>query len=205
QKTFNGSFFHETKFRAKPSPEVDHVWDSLGINYRSILIPPHLAPNLGLRHREHVHAKRKYGGGYVANLEGLHHLHCLNLLRQALYWNFPYYHNRGEGAFRNDEGIVERHVTHCLDILRQQLQCTIDVGVMGQIWYQPSTTSPSPGGQQQQQQKKPQPFVDFNTKHTCRNFEEIRQWAFTHQIQEPTPQDFLEPPGAEDTIYQNIP
>lgn len=89
---------------------------------------------------------------------------------------------------------------HCLDILRQQLQCTVDVGVMGQIWYQPS---PSPGGQQQQ--KKAQPFVDFNTKHTCRNFEEIRQWAFTHQIQEPTPQDFLEPPGAEDVIYQNIP
>lgn len=32
QKTFNGSFFHETKFRAKASPEVDRVWDSLGIN-----------------------------------------------------------------------------------------------------------------------------------------------------------------------------
>lgn len=32
QKIFNGSFFHETKFRAKASPEVDRVWDSLGIN-----------------------------------------------------------------------------------------------------------------------------------------------------------------------------
>lgn len=93
---------------------------------------------------------------------------------------------------------------HCLDILRQQLQCTVDVGVMGQIWYQPSTTSPS-SGRQQQQQKQAQPFVDFNTKHTCRNFEEIRQWAFAHQIQEPTPEDFLEPPGVEDKIYQNIP
>lgn len=107
QKIFNGSFFHETKFRAKPSPEVDRVWDSLGINCtsisslsqflflssakkvfnrlilfsfsldRSILIPPHLAQPLGLKPNQHVHAKRKYGGGYVANLEGLHHLHCL--------------------------------------------------------------------------------------------------------------------------------
>lgn len=97
-KIFNGSFFHETKFRAKASPEVDRVWDSLGINCssisslssakkvyqlmaffldRSILIPPHLAPNLGLKPNQHVHAKRKFGGGYVANLEGLHHLHCL--------------------------------------------------------------------------------------------------------------------------------
>lgn len=98
QKNFNGSFFHETKFRAKASPEVDRVWDSLGINCsfisslssakkvyqlmaffldRSILIPPHLAQPLGLKPNQHVHAKRKFGGGYVANLEGLHHLHCL--------------------------------------------------------------------------------------------------------------------------------
>lgn len=39
QKIFNGSFFHETKFRAKASPEVDRVWDSLGINCTSIPIP----------------------------------------------------------------------------------------------------------------------------------------------------------------------
>lgn len=32
QKIFNGSFFHETKFRAKASPEVDRVWEDLGIN-----------------------------------------------------------------------------------------------------------------------------------------------------------------------------
>lgn len=32
QKVFNGSFFHETKFRAKASPEVDRVWEDLGIN-----------------------------------------------------------------------------------------------------------------------------------------------------------------------------
>lgn len=109
-KTFNGSFFHETKFRAKASLEVDRVWESLGINCsflfpipipilflssakkvinrlmffficffldRSILIPPHLAQPLGLKPNHHVHAKRKFGGGYVANLEGLHHLHCL--------------------------------------------------------------------------------------------------------------------------------
>lgn len=114
QKTFNGSFFHETKFRAKASPDVDRVWDSLGINCsfyslsptqpilckksnqstnfcfffldRSILIPPHLAQPLGLKPNQHVHAKRKYGGGYVANLEGLHHLHCLVCLMLLTYF-----------------------------------------------------------------------------------------------------------------------
>lgn len=131
-----------------------------------------------------------------------------NLLRQALVWNFEYYHSRGEGAFQNDDAIVEKHVSkyiqpciiptwplinaaHCLDIIRQQLQCTMDVGVMGQIWYQSS-----PG-------QKPEPFVDFNTEHMCRNFEDIRRWAFEHQIREPTPYDFLKAPSGR--VYQEIP
>lgn len=44
QKTFNGSFFHETKFRAKASPDVDRVWESLGINcsFYSISLSPSL-------------------------------------------------------------------------------------------------------------------------------------------------------------------
>lgn len=34
-----------------------------------------------------------------------------NLLRQALYWNYEFYRARGEGAFRNNEEIVEKHVS----------------------------------------------------------------------------------------------
>ena len=52
----------------------------------------------------------KYGGGFPANVEGLHHLHCLNLLRQSLYYNFDYYREKGEGAFRNDDIILKYHV-----------------------------------------------------------------------------------------------
>lgn len=110
----------------------------------------------------------KYGGGFPANVEGLHHLHCLvrdklfifrkrranasqNLLRQSLYYNFDYYHALGEGAFKNEDDILKHHISthrfslmpclqliakaHCLDILRQQLMCTVDVGMLGQIWY----------------------------------------------------------------------
>jgi hypothetical protein len=28
------------------------------------------------------------------------------------------------------------------------------------------------------------PFVDFNTKHKCKNFEDIRAWAEMHQMTE---------------------
>jgi hypothetical protein len=73
----------------------------------------------------------------VANVEGLHHLHCLvsisyrhwwvgrgagrkmltsgqNLLRQALYFNVDYYRKQGQGAFVNDEFILHTHISTCV-------------------------------------------------------------------------------------------
>jgi len=46
--------------------------------------------------------------------------------------------------------------------------CTADFGVFGQLWVK----------------DPPFPFVDFNTKHKCRNFEAIRAWAEENQIKE---------------------
>lgn len=74
---------------------------------------------------------------------------------------------------------------HCLDILRQQLMCSVDVGVMGQIWYD---------------QEEALPFVDFNTQHKCRNFDEIREWARVRQAPEETPDDYLVTPFAKDVL-----
>lgn len=79
---------------------------------------------------------------------------------------------------------------HCLDIIRQQLMCTVDVGMLGQVWWDP---------------QKPKSFVDFNTKHVCRNFEEIRKWAEERQLPEKVPNDFLEPPKDGDVIYGSVP
>jgi len=168
----------------------------------------------------------KYGGGFPANVEGLHHLHCLvrihfciknlseltsmyqNLLRQALYYNFDYYHTLGQGAFKNDDTILRFHVSrysqlrnpikfttnrslaHCLDILRQQLMCTVDIGVLGQVWWN---------------RKEPRAYPDFNTEHICRNFEDVRKWAESHQAPAEMPDDFLQPPRTIAQISEAIP
>jgi len=113
-----------------------------------------------------------------------------NLLRQSLSWNYDYYHSLGKGAFKNDDNILRLHVTHCLDIIRQQLMCTVDVGVLGQVWLYPD---------------EPEAYVDFNTRHTCRNFEAIRQWAEANQLPEDIPEDFLQPPEVGDRICAEIP
>ncbi|KAF4307442.1 hypothetical protein GTA08_BOTSDO03728 [Botryosphaeria dothidea] len=188
---FNGSLLKENVFRKDASPEVDAAWGSLGVNYRSVAIPEDKAEKAGIA-KDQVKISEKYGGGYPANVEGLHQLHCLNLVRQSLYYNYDYYHRAGKGAFSNADHIVQKHVSHCLDIVRQQLMCTVDTGVLGQVWFQPSNAPL-------------EAFVDFNTQHKCRNYEAVRAWAEAHQIPATVPNDFLQPPQPGDTVYTTIP
>jgi len=119
-------------------------------------------------------------------------------LRKNLHWNYDYYLKKKKGAFVNSEYIIRVHTTHCLDILRQVLMCNPDVGVLGQVWWQPTDGS----------EPNPMAFVDFNTKHRCRDYEAVRQWAEEHQL---PPEDqvdmesFYEMPKPGDTIYPEIP
>jgi len=187
--TFNGSLFKQNDFRKDAGPEVDAAWESLGVGFRSIALPESEAAESGFR-ADQVKINEKYGGGYPANIEGLHHLHCLNLVRQSLYYNYDYYHEQGHGAFKNEDNVVKAHVSHCLDIIRQQLMCQPDTGLLGQVWWNPN---------------RPTAFVDFNTPHKCKNFDAIRQWAEERQISKTVAQDFLQPPKAGDLVYDSIP
>ncbi|KXT14331.1 hypothetical protein AC579_4009 [Pseudocercospora musae] len=211
---FNGSLLKENIYRKDAGPEVDMAWKELGVDYHAVIIPDSIAQSVGVD-IDQVQVNDKYGGGYPANIEGLHHLHCLNLIRQTLYWNYPYYRSLGQGPFKNEAFIVKKHASqsfskslshssvfpadahidlaHCVDILRQQLMCTIDIGVMGQIWW-------LLGGDD-----GPQPFVDFNTKHICRNFEDVRRWAKERQMPEKVPKDFLKSPEEDDRVWDEIP
>lgn len=77
------------------------------------------------------------------------------------------------------------HIAHCIDILRQQLMCTVDVGLLGQIWWD---------------KDYPQAFPDFNTQHICRNFEAVRKWAQESQAPVDVPVDYLRSPRWEDVL-----
>ena len=87
--------------------------------------------------------------------------------------------------------VLIRILAHCLDILRQRLMCSVDIGVFGAVWVQNGTHRRS--------------FVDFNTKHVCRNFDAIRDWAAERQIPEVVPGGFLEQPGEGVTILDEFP
>lgn len=68
--------------------------------------------------------------------------------------------------------------------------CTVDSGVLGQVWIYP---------------ENPEPYVDFNTQHRCKNFDAIRRWAEENQLPPDPPSDFLQAPSEGDRIYSQMP
>lgn len=90
-------------------------------------IPEDQAARAGIA-PDQVKIKEKYGGGYPAHVEGLHHLHCLvrtaktrprdailmleqNLLRKSLPWNIEYYRKQGLGPFSNKGDVLKHHTS----------------------------------------------------------------------------------------------
>lgn len=57
-----------------------------GLIDRSIRVPPDLAAQSGLL-PDQVKINEKYGGGFPANVEGLHQLHCL--VRHSSFFTIP--------------------------------------------------------------------------------------------------------------------
>ncbi|KAF5870822.1 putative tat pathway signal sequence protein [Botrytis fragariae] len=164
---FNGSLFTNTIYREDASPEVDEAWYNLGTKYKAIIIPPEDAPKAGIS-LDHFRVDEKDGGpGYPAIVEVMHQLHCLNLLRQGLYYNSEYYHNLGEGPFKNEEYILKAHINHCLDTVRQSLMCSADTGAHPFLWAKSGD--------------RVHLYPDFNRDHKCKNFDDIRQFAEKHQ------------------------
>ncbi|KAK3661196.1 hypothetical protein LTR56_000319 [Elasticomyces elasticus] len=165
---------HSSQSRPPLLDKTRMTYSTVEFNDRPLIIKEgEEAFHAGLEPGYHIKRSPELGGGFPVQVEGLHHLHCLNLLRQTLYWNYDYYNKQGTGAFMNDDGPFRSHIGHCVDILRQQLMCTADFNVFGQVWVTDIDAA----------------FPDFVTKHKCKDFDAIRQWAHDGQITEKQMQD----------------
>ncbi|KAH7133107.1 hypothetical protein B0J13DRAFT_93554 [Dactylonectria estremocensis] len=189
-KTFDGHFMEENIYRQNASAEVDAAWEALGVDYRAGVISYEDGLASGLDD-SFVQRNEKYGGGFLVNVEGMHHLHCLNLVRKSLYFNYEHYKEMGTHAFENHDAIFQRHVTHCLDTIRQVLMCNVDTAVLGQVWAN---------------KEEPLAFPDFNTRHMCKNYDAVRAWS--ERLQEvpnkELPVDYLALPKPEH-VLPNVP
>jgi len=148
--------------------EVDRAWDHITNNIGDQMISHAELEKLGLDPKS-IKITNPITGeeGYRAGLEVFHQLHCLNLLRMATY---PDYYSRPEvgGDVATDSEDLRGHIDHCIEALRLNLMCQSDIGVFTFKMY---PDLPVEGH-----------WPDFSTLHTCRNFDDIRNWALTHSV-----------------------
>ncbi|KAH8806149.1 hypothetical protein F5884DRAFT_470306 [Xylogone sp. PMI_703] len=170
---FNSTLFGDSDkdriYRQSPSQEVDKAWSDLGLDLPAIILTPDEAMKSGIQ-LDRVSVEVKDGAlGYPVLIEGLHNLHCLDLLRQGLYFNAPRYQELRHGAWNNEEDIIQKHIGHCVNMLRLVLMCNFDTAVLPFIWAKDSRNASYPA----------RVFPDFPRNHQCKNFDTIMQYAKT--------------------------
>jgi len=166
--TFNGTFEMDSIYRGKPSPELDAAWSRVGIDVPPTRLTLEELKKIGKTDSPSiVKFHEEDGGGYMASVEVFHQLHCLNLLRKNLH--HEYYYKTDISFTSSKQETFKTHVDHCIEIIRQSLMCSADVGIVTYEWVRGFKV----------------PYPNFNTKHQCRNFDKILAWAYENSFHIP--------------------
>ncbi|MCJ1310414.1 hypothetical protein MMC25_004078 [Agyrium rufum] len=182
---FVGTLDAPSIYRGAPNEELDANWNRI-TELRPARVSADDLTKSGLS-TDVARMAPEYGGDYIVSLEFAHQLHCLNFLRKSIWFNHDYYSNRSVEFFDKPE-TTRVHLEHCTEMLRQNLMCSADVGIISNRWVK----------------DYPRPYPDFNTVHMCRNFDSILHWAEAGQIaREDGPYDITPQPG--DKIWPSPP
>ncbi|KAJ8586434.1 hypothetical protein M405DRAFT_795536 [Rhizopogon salebrosus TDB-379] len=161
---FNGTTDFPSIYRGPPSPEIDATWDRVSSNVGPMRMTLEDMQKAGEpASPSKVRYPDKVGGGFMVSLESAHVLHCLNLLRKVTWFE---YYGPIEPSFQNAPEIVRMHIDHCIETIRQNIMCNADVTMVTWNWVE----------------NHKHPYPNFNTRHQCRNFEKILDWAVDHAI-----------------------
>ncbi|KAL1859592.1 hypothetical protein VTK73DRAFT_7565 [Phialemonium thermophilum] len=112
-------------------------------------------------------------GHYMVSLSVFHQLHCLNLLltrgvvvenllRKVVYGHAVDWANQ-------DELYAIEHLDHCVDIIRQCLQCNADITPITFVW----------------SDERQRALEEARMIHTCADFEAIHAWGVDHRMKVP--------------------
>ncbi|KAJ3509494.1 hypothetical protein NLJ89_g5193 [Agrocybe chaxingu] len=166
---FNGSLDFPSPYAGPPSPAIDAAWDRITTN--NALWTIRLSDDdLERIHKagrpSNVRYRPEDGGGNMGSIEVFHQLHCLNMLRKYTY---PKEYPELQKLWTTRPKFIRSHLDHCVEMIRQNLMCASDIGVISYDWISGWD----------------KPFPDFNTYHKCRNFNSILDWAERHRVHVP--------------------
>jgi len=153
-------------YREPPSPAVDEAWDRISRPGFFILNAEEIQ-RLGKDPSVSAKAPKQWGYGsnaYLAQVDVFHQIHCLNVLRREANYDYYFKHIYKDGP---PSELHKSHFSHCLHILLQNLMCTANVDVYPFVWMETQDQGP---------------FPDFNTRHQCRNFDNIMKWQQENEV-----------------------
>ncbi|KAF8865831.1 hypothetical protein BDZ45DRAFT_683824 [Acephala macrosclerotiorum] len=141
----------KSPYVGQPRPELDQAWHDL-LQYQNIRISADEMERLG-RLEDSIELP---GGGYFGSLMVYHQLHCIKRIHHFTY---------AEHYFVNMTDIEKEHLrmhnAHCLDILRQGIQCQGDATLLTMRWGKHQAI----------------PLGDFRSPHECVNWESLDGWS----------------------------
>ncbi|CAA7266708.1 unnamed protein product [Cyclocybe aegerita] len=165
--TFNGTFDHKSIYRGQPNPQIDEAWKRVLTEMKPTRLTKEQLDRMGIKITpSKVKFSDEDGGGYMATIETVHQLHCLNSLRKYVHHE---YYEKFDPLFVDAPKIFRTHLDHCVEIIRQSLMCSADVAMITYEWVKGF----------------PLPYPDFNTKHQCRNYQKILDWANDNAVHIP--------------------
>ncbi|XMA20041.1 hypothetical protein WAI453_012832 [Rhynchosporium graminicola] len=136
------------QYIGSPNREIDKAWGEL-LSGQYLVISEEEAQKLD----DPVAIQ----GYYLAEVEVMHSLHCLNAIRKAM--DKDYYSEHDEHRLPAD--LQRIHVEHCFEQLRQNIQCATD---LTPVLLRPFGEEPHVN------------LIGTPQAHTCRNWDVFRKW-----------------------------
>ncbi|CAN8102768.1 unnamed protein product [Discula destructiva] len=160
ETTYASEDYPDSEYQGWPNDRKDKLWDRYEDgNY--FWVNASTASKLPFP-TEHAPAEG-HTEDYIVGLSVFHVLHCLSVLRRHIY---P---RRYNSSMVNADGTVDfgkwHHVDHCLETVRRDILCHADTGATTWEWID-----------------RTQMTIRPETKHVCRNFDKISEWAYERHI-----------------------
>ncbi|GIZ49329.1 hypothetical protein CKM354_001236100 [Cercospora kikuchii] len=148
-------------WRQDPSPEVDAAWSKLhgGVHNRVLV-----SKEDWIKSGFDVEKGAKWigdptGNTYIAEVNILHVMHCVNVMREAAFLDYYWY-------VRPIDPSYWTHYYHCLDMVRQEIMCSASLDLAPMYWtdYMPFAT------------------IEFSIDRKCRRWDDIMDFVKAHEM-----------------------
>ncbi|PFH62854.1 hypothetical protein XA68_11635 [Ophiocordyceps unilateralis] len=156
---------HKTNsFNGPPRESLEDAWDKLMKHKLTVRLDQNVRVpenELGQYAGDPSIVKLEDGSGYYTTVALFHGLHCVRRLHHAIYADHYY-----PGLSEEEASLLKRHTEHCIDWLRQYVQCNADTTLIPIQW-----AADSPG-----------PVSTDHGKHQCVVWEPIYEWMAEHSF-----------------------